>query len=115
MKLYVTESSWSGWVENYVPQVKHHEFEVKWFKKYIVSTAQYSTKEGYETRVEFAFSVRRKTKKYVVIKTNKIMSAGERGINFYSRQKKFKIEIGKPITLRTLTKDQGRIYTFELK
>ena len=43
------------------------------------------------------------------------MSAGERGINFYSRQKRFKIEIGKPITLKTLTKDQGRIYTFELK
>lgn len=115
MKLYVTESSWSGWVENYVPEIKNHEYELKWFKKYVVRTIQISKGEEYETRVDFSFSIRRITKKYVVIKTNTIMSAGDRGINFNCRQRKFKIEAGKPLTLKTLTKDQGHIYTFELK
>ena len=115
MKLYVKESSWSGWTEDYVPKIKNHVFELDSKEDNIVKMEKIYENGGYIDRPGFSFKIKKVRKDYVLIKTNCPMSAEGVGINMLSRETEFKIVKDQPLTLTTLTFDYGDIYTFELK
>ena len=130
MKLIVEKSSWSGWSADYKPSIETEQFDnlknILYYET-ILKTSIFHQKGEIEYNGEttsiskagvgyFSFTIMELGKDYIMIKTNRPMSAGADGtINLNSKETTFKIEKGKKVKLTTTTMDSGDIYNFELK
>jgi hypothetical protein len=122
MKLYVTESSWSGWPRDcYEPVEEFHEYDLVLNEKTVVKIDRITSLDDdgeYREKDEesFSFVVAEIGEDYVVIKTNQYMSDHDNGtINLLSKKDTFRITKGKPSKLTTCSFDSGEIFCFELK
>lgn len=115
MKLFVEESSWSGWTENYKPEIVNHEFEVVQGKTYNVGSIKLMGAKDKDWREEpkLAFSIKKIKNNQIVIRTDRKMC--NEYISFNQIEDKFEIKIGQALKLITPTKDQGNIFTFTLQ
>ncbi len=102
-KLEVTESSWSGWSENYKPEEKTYYYD-------IVLDKEYSSESG-----RFKFKVIEVNKDNIVVKTTEVYSDKEEGIDLNTKKTEFTIYLNKKTTLTTPTMDEGDIYYLTLK
>jgi len=120
MKIYLEESSWSGWAKESEPKLNKYEYELISDVKNIVRIDHVSHigaggEPVHEDREAFSFTITEIQDDYVLIKTNMAMSEGDGGISLLSDETTFKIEKNKKLTLKTQTMDFGYIYTFELR
>ena len=104
-QMTLTVSSWSGWSENYEPQVEEYAFDTTLdLTIHLPDTYPFVP----------TFSVVSVTENEIVLHSDEPMSLrGEGGtINFFSDQQDFTIPYGESITFDTCTLDAGWTYTF---
>ena len=101
MMLSITESSWSGWDENYEPEEETESYRVELNKTYTIGRS-------------LSFEITEINENSITIHTSKVFSDSETGIDLSTDKQDFIIEMGESIELTTPTMDAGNIYTLEL-
>ena len=118
LTLLVEESSWSGWSEDYEPEVKTHEIDIQLGKKYVVKTEKVSTYEdGIEKPREeevLSFEITSIDEDSIGIHTFQVFSDKEEGIDLMSDKQDFTVTVDEPLKLTTPTMDEGDIFTLTL-
>jgi len=120
MKIYIEESSWSGWTLDYKPKIENKVYEIEKDKKIVVKIVKtgHLNEEGKlveEDKEDFSFKVVEINEYSIVIETNTPMSCEDKGVNLGSDETKFVIKKGNSVKLVTPTFDCGYIYTIEIK
>ncbi len=118
LTLMVEESSWSGWSEDYEPEVETEEIDVHLDKKYVVKTRKVSTyTDGVEESREeevFSFEITSINEDSIDIHTFQVFSDKEEGIDLMSDKQDFTVTVDEPLKLTTPTMDEGDIFTLTL-
>lgn len=114
MKLYIEESSWSGWTRNSLGWTKNHkseknyEYDIVLNKKYIVKSEEVKRLFFFSKNIEvFSFLIEEIGEDYVIIKVNSTV------LGYDSVQ--MKIKLNQPIKLETHNEDSGETYKISLK
>lgn len=104
--LEITESSWSGWSEDYKPEEKTNKYNVELNKEYSINPN--GMVDG------LTFTIKEINKDNIVIETTTAFSDKEEGIDLRSDKKEFTIYLDKEKKLITPTMDAGDIYKIKL-
>ena len=103
VQVKVTESSWSGWERDYVPNETETIFDVA--KGDTISLEQSG---------DIVLTVIKCSSQSLQIETNNPLSDKDSGIDLTTDKTKFKVNAGKPLTLMTPTMDAGNIIIIEI-
>ena len=118
LTLMVEESSWSGWSEDYEPEVETEEIDIHLGKKYVVKTRKVSTyTDGVEEPREeevLSFEITSINEDSIDIHTFQVFSDKEEGIDLMSDKQDFTVTVDEPLKLTTPTMDEGDIFTLTL-
>lgn len=100
--MQITESSWSGWTKNYIPEEKINKYDIKLNKKYSINNGH------------LEFEVIKIYDDNIVIKTTKSFSDSKEAVNLNSKKTEFTIYSNEETKLTTPTMDAGEIYNLKL-
>lgn len=101
-KLEITESSWSGWSEDYKPEEVTKTYEIEKDKEYKIDNGG------------LIFTIKEINKDNIVIETKESYSDSKKGIDLRTEKKEFTISIDETTKLTTQTMDAGEIYYLKL-
>lgn len=115
MVLKIGQTSWSGWSEDYEPELIEEEYDVVLNKEYVIKTRQLSDTDGNEWEEEvLSFEITSIDDDSITIHTNQVFSDKEEGIDLNTNKQDFTITVDELLTLTTPTMDEGDIFNFTL-
>lgn len=119
MKLFIKESSWSGWKKDYKPIEVEKEYDVELNKKYVIKTYEVSyVKDGNvvnENKEKFSFDIVEINDESIKIHTyQSFISSDSNTYNIRNDKQDFLINTENPLKLVTPTMDHGDIFIIKL-